>query len=185
VREGSFQVGDLVVQAGREDVRRTSTGMGPLPVIVNVSQSRPTPACRQDCFRVPNLPGVTYRRIGTHPLEALSQANLSQGDLLEFTVSNPSNRDYYLYLLDISPEGDIQAIFPQPYHSLDYARLAAGTSRDLSQEAVLRLNKPGVETIKVIASREPVDVESLGIRGPQSSRPEWGTQQVEINVARP
>jgi hypothetical protein len=82
-------------------------------------------------------------------------------DLLTFSVTNEDSQDYYVYLLDIAPDGGIHAIFPLPQHIAEHARIKAGNTRDLGDDTVLLLNALGLETVKVIASAEPLDVRLL------------------------
>jgi hypothetical protein len=88
----------------------------------------------------------------------------------------------------------------------EHARVDPGTTRDLSSETALWFNAPGRETVKVIASAEPIDVrlfemegypergfknplerllaQAMGTRGAVVSLREadWGTLQVEFPV---
>jgi len=81
-----------------------------------------------------------------------------------FTLRNTSEKDYYCYLLDIMPDGEVSAIFPNPNLPLEDALLEAGQSRDLTQESSFISNMKGEETLKFIVTRQPIDVGLLEAR---------------------
>jgi hypothetical protein len=125
-----------------------------LPVVV---QSYLHKACstRENCVQLPHHLGL-YRKTGPYRLQEIR--TLSKGDLLTFTLYNKSKQDYYCYLINISPDGAISAIFPSPKKAMEYARLKGGEKRDLSYKVILRAEKSGEETLKLIASTRPIDV---------------------------
>jgi len=202
--------------ARMREIKRLESRGGPPLVTVTVSQLRPMPGCKRDCVQLLDEQDkeISYQKAGDYTLDALHKATLQPGDILTFTVQNGSKNDYYLYLLNISPDGGVSAIFPNASENAEYARLAAGESRDLSQETALLLNAPGEEIVKVIASRQPIAVslfeakgyegfrgqrgsglnplerllaEAMFTRGTTISMSEsnWGTRQVAFPVVKP
>ena len=66
-------------------------------------------------------------------------------------------------------------IFPNSSENAEYARLAAGESRDLSRETALLLNTPGEEMVKVIASRQPIAINLFEAKGYEDFRDQRGS----------
>jgi len=205
--------GNLRKLARVQEVKRLAARSGPPPIAVTVSQLRPSDRCERDCVRLPDERGMeqAYAPVASHPLEALAGVPVRRGDVATFSVKNAGDREYYVYLLDIGPDGTISAIFPHPRQMKEHARIEPGKTRDLSEETALLLNALGRETLKVIASAEPIDVrlfemegyaaykgtrgsglsplerllaEAMGTRGAVVSLREadWGTLQVELQV---
>jgi hypothetical protein len=196
-----------------QEVKRLASRTDPAPIAVSVTQLRPVERCEGDCVPFPDERGEErpHARLGSHRLGQLPEVRPRRGDVLTFAVTNAGNRDYYVYLLNLTPDGAIHAVFPLPSQAQEHARLAVGKTRDLSAETGLLLNAPGQETVKVIASAEPIDVrlfemqgyaaykrtrgaalnplerllaEAMGTRGAVVSLREadWGTLQVEFPV---
>lgn len=86
---------------------------------------------------------------------------LKAGYILTFILKNNSGRDYYCYLLNISPDGKIEAIFPHACESVENALLKARCEFDLSDRVGVMLESHGEETIKIIATRDPIDISLL------------------------
>ncbi|KHD07916.1 hypothetical protein PN36_04180 [Candidatus Thiomargarita nelsonii] len=133
---------------------------------------------------------------------------MKKDELVSFILHNQSEQDYYYYLLDITPDGAISALFPDSQEREEYALIKAGEKLDLSEEALLLMEHRGAETLKLIASTQPFDVllleqESLqrerdrglnpieqllvnavhGNRGlARVSNTEWVTEQVTLEV---
>jgi hypothetical protein len=138
-----------------------SRGGGPLPVTVQVTVYSPINACPPGaaCVMLSNNLGL-HRKMGTYPLLEIEKHSLSKGDILSFSLHNESNRNYYVYLINIGADGAIYALFPAPEERMEYARLKPGEKRELAGEVLLKL-EAGEETLKVIASRRPIDVSLL------------------------
>jgi len=178
---------------------------------VKVSLLRPDPSCKTDCREIKDKDKgtQTYRLFDRVKLESLATRLLQKDDILTFALKNEdTERDYYVYLLDLTPDGSIHAVFPSPEDRQEHARVNAGEERDLSKATGLQLDARGVETLKVIVSRKPIDVrlfEAEGYRGVQKSalnplerllvelmdtrgqaislqEDDWGTVQVEFAV---
>lgn len=90
---------------------------------------------------------------------------VSKNERFAFTLRNESGEDYYCYLFDIMPDGEVAALFPHPRKPPEEALVRAGESRDLIQEVAFVANLPGEETLKSIVSRQPIDVSLLESKG--------------------
>ena len=99
------------------------------------------------------------------PWHTLQGRSFSRYEELSFVLHNMSqDHDYYCYLLNITPEGKIVAVSPDPFAPKEEALLHAGEPRDLGKTSngfAWRLDTPGEETFKLIASRRPIDVSLL------------------------
>lgn len=122
-----------------------------------------------DCIDVAEL-GRRYRVAGRFPVTDMPRHQLVPDELLAFTIENRCpDKDYYVYLLEIAPNGAISAIFPRPEDRGEVALIPAGNTLDLYKAGyALRLEESGEEVIKVIASRQPIDVGLLEQRGYQA-----------------
>jgi hypothetical protein len=131
-----------------------------LPVTVQVSILSPVDACPTgaDCVELPDNRGL-HRRAGPYRLQELDRHTPSKGDILDFIWHNESEEDYYCYLVTITPNGAIYAIFPEPYvFDSEAALIKAGEKRRLTDEVVLPMNEFGENTLKVIISTKSIDV---------------------------
>jgi len=101
-----------------------------------------------------------YRRGELLPLSDLSTRQWGINDLISFRIKNRMHREQYVYLLDISPDGCIQTLFPTTQMPVDAARIPAYGSLDLSIEdndALLLFDKPGDGDILVVATERQID----------------------------
>jgi len=110
--------------------------------------------------------GKYYRIIGESNLTqfqeytSLTGKSVRKEDVLIFELQNTSGKDYYFYLIEISPDGTIQSLFPssdevQPV----YSKVRAGKSLFRIQRLALTLI--GEATLKLIATLQPIDVSLL------------------------
>ncbi|MEN8221152.1 MAG: hypothetical protein ABFS56_33340, partial [Pseudomonadota bacterium] len=136
-----------------------------LPVTVQTDILTPVKACPtgRDCMQVHEL-GL-YEKKGTFRLQEIGKRRLNEDDMLSFTLHNQSRRDYYCYLINISPDGSIYAIYPDPEERMEYARIKAGEKRELIDDVVLILKNVGEQTLKLIATTRPMDVSLLQKEG--------------------
>lgn len=142
------------------ELKQLAAAGGPPPVAVTVFRLLPAPGCKEACVQLPDAQGSAqrYRKAPGEPLAQLSSASFKIGVILSFAVKNEGREPLYVYLLDIGPDAEVSVVFPAPYRARESARLEPGESRDLSQEAGLLLNARGTEMIKLLATREPIDV---------------------------
>lgn len=125
----------------------------------------PAASCQEgpDCKFLSDDLGF-YQVTGPHSLQEVEKRRFSKGDILTFTLHNTSEQAYYYYLINIAPDGTIEAIFPPPEEELDYALVKAGEKRELINDVGLMM-APGQETIKFIVSLQPFDVSLLEMKG--------------------
>jgi len=128
-----------------------------LPVVVQSYIHTPVKSCstRETCVQLPhNL--ALYRKKGPYPLRDIE--TLNKNDILTFTLYNQSDQDYYFYLINLSLDGAIYAIFPDPKPEKESALLKAGEKRDLNYDVLFKVDQAGEEIIKLIASTRPINV---------------------------
>jgi hypothetical protein len=134
-----------------------------LPVLVQTTVLSPVNSCPQDakCVKLPDSLGW-HRKTGQYNLQEIEGRTLNQNDLLTFTLHNHSRLDYYCYLMNIGIDGAISAIFPAKNAPIEYAHVSAGKKRELTfPDGVLMLNRIGKESLLVITSIRPIDVQLL------------------------
>jgi len=134
-----------------------------LPVTLQSYLLSPDDYCLSgpDCLELPNDFGW-HRKTGPYTLPEIETRTLNEGDILTFSLHNRSRRrDYYCYIFNISPDGAISSIFPEPLDRLEYARVNARETLNLIGETGLMAEMVGEETIKFIISRYSIDVRLL------------------------
>jgi hypothetical protein len=97
-----------------------------LPVEVKISIWNPDKACLKgaNCVSIRGL--GWYRKTELYRFQEIERRILSQGDILHLTLSNKSKQDYYCYLINISPDGAIQTLFPPEWEQAEFARIKQG-----------------------------------------------------------
>lgn len=126
----------------------------------------PVDSCQEgpDCKFLSDDLGF-YQVTEPQSLQDIEKRAFAKGDILTFTLHNTSDRDYYYYLINIAPDGTVEAIFPHPEAEADYALVKAGEKRELINDVGLMMELPGEETVKFIVSRQPFDVSLLEMKG--------------------
>lgn len=149
--------------AWTRQIRQLEASGGAPKVSVQLSVARPDATCGNDCIyapddtqhKTPNKIVASYRMGDTH-------AAVKRGDAIIFALKNEDNeKSWYTYLLDIAPDGKVSRLYPKKYSNQDDALLKSKKGEDLIASRWMRLNDPGVETIKLIVSTEPIDVRLL------------------------
>jgi len=125
-----------------------------LPVTVQTDIFSPC-TTGEDCVPLPHDLGL-HRKTGTYPLSEIGERH--QGDILTFTLYNQSEQDYYCYLINLSADGAIYAIYPNSEENEEYSLIKAGETLELFKKVLLIMEQSGEETIKLIASKHPIDV---------------------------
>ncbi len=136
---------------------------GTLPVTVQTTVYSPVNSSKEgtDCRELPRSLG-RHCKTGQYRWSEMAERRLNQNDVLTFSLHNESNQDYYSYLINISSDGGISAIFPHPEEGREYARIKAGEKLVLSAEDVmLLLDSVGEQTLKLFATTQPMDVSLL------------------------
>jgi hypothetical protein len=137
-----------------------------LAVAIDVYRLSPVASCQEgpDCVLLPHDLGF-HRITGPYGLRDIQNRIFTKDEILTFTLRNESKNEYYCYLLDISPDGTVGAISPDPNAAAVDAIVKAGGILDLRNKVGLKLEETGEETIKCILSREPIDVALLEMQG--------------------
>ncbi|MCP4698224.1 MAG: DUF4384 domain-containing protein [Gammaproteobacteria bacterium] len=132
---------------------------GKLPVTIQAWRLSPVEKCQEgpDCL-FPNDELGFLSRKGPYGLQEISGLSLDKGEIISFTLHNGTRRDYYLYLINIAPDGAIYALFPPAEERAEYALVKAGETRNLLNDVGLMAEQAGEETIKIIITRKPVDI---------------------------
>jgi len=112
---------------------------------------------RSNCVKLGYGLGL-HQKNGPYTLQQIGETGVNKNDVMIFTLENQSNKDYYAYLINITANGSIAPIFPDPETGMEYARIKAGETRALRQEVLLLMSELGEETIKLIISSRPNDV---------------------------
>jgi len=158
------------------EIKALQSSGATLPVTVQIEHRRPVKTCPtgKDCMQLHDL--GRYETIGTYRLPEIAKQHLRKDDVLTFTLHNKSAHNYYYcYLINITPDGSIEAIFPDPDEGMEYAVVKPGEKRALIEDVVLILKNLGEQTIKLIATNRPIDVSLLQLEGFE------GRTQEELN----
>lgn len=153
-----------------QEIKRIASVAGAVDVELQYYLLRPEPGCQGDCIELfgPDGRKKSYRKEGPFDASQVATREPRRGDVLGFAIRNKDREGYYAYLINVAPGGDVQPIFPQPYHSAKSARVDGGEFRDLSAKLALMFDATGEEYIKLIVTTQPVDVavfRSGGYRG--------------------
>ena len=144
--------------ARAKEIKRLSSNSPP-ELKVEVSTWNSVSSCipGTDCLK--DRQGY-FRKERTFPLAKIEEQGLREGDSLTFTVSNSGEDDTYVYIFNIGPDDGIVVLFPGRANSNDEeARLLHGGKSMIDTRRVGRLVlSSGSETIKIIASDEPISV---------------------------
>lgn len=149
---------------------------------------RPDAVCRAECFYAPNdkKREVLHKKIASYSLRE-TPIMVKRGDSLTFSLQNEdSQRSWYVYLFNIAPDGSVRAIFPPRTDNQETARLTGGARVDLNTMVArrwLRFDEPGVETIKLIASINPIDVSLLEHQGGYGKKGDWNPLEALLRAA--
>ncbi|TGO02419.1 hypothetical protein PN36_25455 [Candidatus Thiomargarita nelsonii] len=131
-------------------------GNSNLPVAVQTYLFKPC-LNGQNCVPLSNL--GKHRKTGPYRFQEIEKLTLNQGDILLFTLHNESEQDYYCYLINISFDGTILALFPLPWEPMEFARVSSGKKERV--KSVLKMKQVGEETLKLIISTQPIDISLL------------------------
>lgn len=111
-----------------QEIKQLDARSGRPALTVMVSLLRPDPGCKTKCRE---LGTETYRQFDRVKLESLATQQLQVEDILTLALKNEDpERDYYVYLLDLSPDGGIHPVFPSPEDRQEHARVKAGEERE-------------------------------------------------------
>ena len=153
----------LKIARVREIRLLNSPASGGDPVSLRVAIAKRSEGCSSGdrCFTVPGL--GSYRFTDRLSADSISSASeFEKGEILTYTLANTSTQGLYVYLVAISANGEISALFPVAGDRQDAAYLDAGESLDTFAEGYGHiLEVTGEEVVKLIFSREPVNISLL------------------------
>jgi hypothetical protein len=163
---------NLQAFARAREVRGLNAPGTPPRISVQVSVLRPDAICGTECRYAPSdmQRTIPHRKISSYELGDACTI-VQRGDSITFSIQNKDRQlSWYVYLLNIAPDGTVNPIFPTGDDIQERARLKGGEGVDLDalkeeERAWLQLNDLGVETVKLIVSRNPIDVQLLENRG--------------------
>ena len=96
--------------------------------------------------------------------KSFEEYDLKINSLLSFSVYNKSDKDYYVYLVDVTSDADIIPFYPTPLQNTASAIIRAGYERKI-EDVTLLIDQPVREYIRLIATLEPIDIYVLGQKG--------------------
>jgi hypothetical protein len=111
-----------------------------------------------NCIVLETIDLGLHQKSGPYPLAEIEKRQFNPGELISFSLHNQSKQDYYCYLINLSTDGAIYALYPNSKENEEYALIKAGEKRELFDEAMLMTEQSGEETIKLIASKQPIEV---------------------------
>jgi hypothetical protein len=167
LREGEFTqmikraAENLTKMARVRDLKALGVGAAAGAAVVELRLARLVPdrACKGNvCQDIPER-GI-HRREAFMPAQSLEGESLRKGDILVYEVRNTSAVDLYCYTIEISPDGQIKPIHPDPKEGIsnEAVLVKAGTTRYFGDDIGIELTDPGNNTIKLIASQMPLDI---------------------------
>lgn len=144
-----------------------NVGGGSPPIGIEVIQLEFVQACppvaADACFEVAD---GAYRISARYTPEQLARRSFTGNENLTFRLTSHSLDEWYVYLLDIRPDGKIKPLYPRAGKRTDDALLGkARTINLLDKDAFLFLRQTGEEVVKVIMSRTPIDINLLTQEG--------------------
>ncbi len=144
--------------ARAKEIKRLTSSISPdLQVEVSTWLSVPSCTLGSDCLK--DRQGY-FRKERTFPFAKIEEQGLHEGDSLTFAVSNTGKRDVFVYILNIGPDDGIVILYPgRAYSNDENTRLHHGSGDVIDTRTIGRLVlSRGSETIKIIASEQPIDV---------------------------
>lgn len=168
-----FAISDMA--KGKENLKKALATLAKAREVLNLSSEdmphfevkvtlwQPVDFCdhnSQDCLQPPDT-ALFFKRLGDHALGELALSPPAINSLLTFTLKNRDDLSWYAYLVEISPAGQISAIFPPVNTQAEVALIQAGETRDTRDLLSLITCDSGQETLKLIVSRKPIDVAVL------------------------
>ncbi|MEG3640334.1 alpha/beta hydrolase [Magnetococcus sp. PR-3] len=144
----------------------------PSPLKIKVTHLVPDTRCRKrrsaNCVTARPKPGgkkVSYRVGKPQPMHGLAKQTLNYGDVLTFQIDNPTDKDWFVYILNITEEGKVEAISPprKKMHLTSSAKISAKSTVDLND--AFEVESHGEEILKILVSPSPIRASLLESRG--------------------
>ncbi len=144
--------------ARAKEIKRLTSNMPP-DLKIDVSTWRSVSSCTPGADCLKDRQGF-FRKDTTFSFATIEEQGLHEGDSLTLAVNNTGKRDVFVYILNIGPDDGILILFPGKSHSNDEdTRLHHGGGDVIDTKTIGRLVlSRGSETIKIIASEQPLDV---------------------------
>ena len=101
--------------------------------------------------------GETWVREDRLKIELLTETEIGMNRLLTFDIENKGEQPYFIYLINITAQGEIKPFFPLSHQNREHGLIAPGVKRVIEDVALL-LDRPGHEYVRLIASRKPIDI---------------------------
>jgi len=98
-----------------------------------------------------------WEKQATVTAKEFEESEIKVGQMLTFAVHNQSDSDYYVYLIDMTDDGKIIPFYPALSQSSEAGKIGAGKSRKI-ESVTLLIDQPGKEYLRLIASREAIDI---------------------------
>ena len=165
--DGIVLLKENLAKFGRMQEIKRLKSRNPAPFSITATRMQPDPACQRNCVDL-TVDRTTrkFRKVETIPFGHLANRPPKRNEALTFSVKNEGSRDYYLSLLNISPEGGIWPVFPRRQESLQTALIETGKQREFNpQNNTIVFTAPGEEAVKVIVSVNPIDVRLFEVDG--------------------
>ncbi len=97
-----------------------------------------------------------FHKAGSYSLAEITKQHWRENDIISFTLRNRSRRDWYVYIINLGPDGKISAVYPAPGTQAEAALLHAGKKRDLTDTAALQF-AAGEENIRFLVTADAID----------------------------
>lgn len=136
----------------------------PVQLLITVWDSLPPGSTQDSRTPTKEVEGKLWRQEKTIQSGDIADTELKVGRMLSFSVHNVSDQPYYVYLLDITSEGEILPFFPTPDQGREFGFLKPGEQKDI-KAVTLMLEKPVREYIRLIAAMKPIDIDVLQQQG--------------------
>ena len=146
----------------RHEILHLGSGSAGTSVVdLMITRYVPDQNCKgEQCLKVPEVADQKikglFSPVGTFPANTFQMTKVKQGDILTLTIKNNSTVSLYCYLLDITSHGKIEAIYPMAGETA--VVIPPDKDHNFKAEAGVVIDEPGEDTIKVIASQQPLDV---------------------------
>jgi hypothetical protein len=142
----------------------TNLSSGTIPEFkIKAAVWRPVNLCQEetsDCLHLPDA-DLFFSLQREVDIQELAQNPPRINEFLTFTLHNIGQKDYYAYLIDIGPTGEIFSVFPASSARSDDALVRAGQQYDTREEAGLVASDAGMETLKLLVSLKPINISLL------------------------
>lgn len=101
--------------------------------------------------------GRVWKREKQLQIGLLTETEISTERLLTFEVENKGRLPYFIYLVNVTGQAEIKPFYPLRHQNREHGKFSPGDTRAIQSVALL-LDQPGREYVRMIASREPIDI---------------------------